>query len=335
MVFCCKIKIGKYTFDAFSEVEIRKTWKRFTDTATVKLPKALHYRDGDKILPVKRIGDFIKRGDKVEIQLGYNTQLFTEFVGYVAYSPKIDIPYEIVCEDEMWILKQKKVDVSIEDATVKQIVQAVAPEYQLDCIDEVYGDFSMKNTTPVLVFNELKKNAGIRTFFRYDKETGKIRLVCGKIYTDEQMPKKQPEYKFGYNIIKSSLRHISKEEAAVKIYASSVQADGTVIKVEAGQDGGDIVRLNNMYVLSKPELEQKVENYLANYDKAEGYSGEITTFGFPLVEHGQVVHIIDHIYEQRDSKHFVDEVEINVTPDGGYRKYIEVGQKYREDAELI
>ncbi len=238
MVFCCKIKIGTLEFDAFSKVEIKKTWKKFTDTAKIALPKNYYYRDGDKLKPVKRIGDFIKIGDEVVIQLGYNTQLFTEFKGYVSRSAKVGIPYEIDCEDEMWQLKKKEVSVSIEDATVRQIIEKAAPGYELDCIDEFFGDFSMVNTTPVLIFNELKRRAGIHTFFRYDKETDKIRLVCGKIYTDQKLPKKQPYYAYGHNIIDASLRYVTKEDARLKIYGSSVQANGSVVRAEVGENGG-------------------------------------------------------------------------------------------------
>lgn len=334
MVLCAKITIGSLTFDAFSRVEIKKTWKKFTDTASISLPKELYYREGNQIKRVERIGDWIKTGDRVEIQLGYNTQLFTEFVGYVARSPKVNIPYTIECEDEMWQLKKKEVSVSIEDATVRQIVEAAAPGYELDCIDEFYGDFSMEQTTPVLIFNELRQKAGIHTFFRYDKETGKIRLVCGKIYTDEQMPKKQPKYEYGHNIISASLQYISAEDAKVKIYGSSIQPNGSVIRAEVGESGGDIVRINHQKNLNQKQLEQELKRHLSAYEKTGGYHGEITTFGFPLVEHGQVVHIVDMLYEKRDSKHFVDEVEILVSPNDGYRKYITIGQKYREN-ELV
>lgn len=331
MVFCCKIKIGKLEFDAFSKVEIKKTWKKFTETAKIALPKNLYYKEGNQLKPVKRIGDFIKTGDEVVIQLGYNTQLFTEFKGYVSRSAKVGIPYVIECENEMWQLKKKEVSVSIEDATVRQIVEAVAPEYELDCIDEFFGDFSMMNTTPVLVFNEMKRRAGIHTFFRYDKETDKIRLVCGKIYTDEQLPKKQPYYAYGHNIIDATLQYVSKEDARLKVYGSSVQTNGSVIRVEIGENGGDIKRVNYQQAHNKKELEAKLKMWYRKYPKAEGYVGEITTFGFPLVEHGQVVHIEDKIYEERDSKHFVDMVEILVSPNDGYRKYITVGQKFKEN----
>lgn len=334
MVFCCKIKIGKYEFDAFHRIEIKKTWKRFTEIAKIALPKALYYREGDQIKPITRIGDFIKTGDLVEIKLGYNGQLFTEFKGYVCRGAKVGIPCVIECENEMWQLKKKEVSVSIEDATVKQIVQAVAPNYELDCIDEFFGDFSMMNTTPVLVFNEMKRRAGIYTFFRYDRKTNKIRLVCGKIYTDQKIPKNHPKYAYGYNIIDARLRYVNKEDARLKIYGSSIQANGSVVNAQIGENGGDIYRVSYRHEnYNIMRLEKQLKRLYNEYPKEGGYIGEITTFGFPLVEHGQVVHIEDKIFEKRNSKHFVDMVEIEVSPNGGYRKYITVGQKYKENAE--
>lgn len=111
----------------------------------------------------------------------------------------------------MWQLKRKQVDVSIKNATVKQIVQAVAPGYELDCIDEVYGNFSMKQTTAVKVFNELQEKAGIYTFFRNG------RLVCGKIYTDEKLPQNQPVFEYCENIIEHNLQYIYPDEAESEI----------------------------------------------------------------------------------------------------------------------
>jgi hypothetical protein len=108
MVPCIEILIGTLKFTAATETTI-KAGRTFTDTATIKLPKAIYYYDGNGILkPVEHLGNFIKVGDKVEIRLGYNRQLFTEFTGYVARSPRINIPYELICEDEMWQLKEKK-----------------------------------------------------------------------------------------------------------------------------------------------------------------------------------------------------------------------------------
>ena len=86
MVPCAEIIIGKLKFTAASEINIKKSWKNFTGTASIKLPKAIYYDDGSGVYKkVKHIGDYIKVGDKVEIKLGYNRQLFTEFLA-VSYT---------------------------------------------------------------------------------------------------------------------------------------------------------------------------------------------------------------------------------------------------------
>lgn len=323
MVPCIEITIGKLKFTAATEINIRKSWKTFTDTATVKLPKTIYYYDANGILkPVKHLGNFIRIGDKVEIKLGYNRQLFTEFTGYVARSPRITIPYEIICEDEMWQLKRKETSVSIENATVAQIIQAVAPGYQLDCIDEIYGDFSMKQTTAVKVFNELQEKAGIYTFFRDG------RLVCGKIYTDEKVSKKQPVFEYGENIIDHNLQYIYPEEAKVKLYVKSKNKDGTYTQVEVGEDGGDIEHWDFSAGLDKETLKKNAESRLKNKKTRGGYKGTITSFGWPRVEHGQVVQVVDKKYEERNTKNFVDEIEINLSANGGYRRIIDIAKIY-------
>ncbi len=323
MVPCAEIIIGKLKFTAAAEINIKKSWKNFTDTASIKLPKAIYYDDGSGVYKkVKHIGDYIKIGDKVEIKLGYNRQLFTEFLGYIARSPRINIPYELICEDEMWQLKRKEVNVSIENATVKQIIQAVAPGYELDCIDEIYGNFSMKQTTAVKVFNELQEKAGIYTFFRNG------RLVCGKIYIDEKVSKKKPVFEYGVNIIDNGLQYIYPDEAKVKLYFKCKQKDGTFLQVDVGEDGGDIEHWKLNENLTLEDLKKKANDRLRNLKTRGGFRGTITSFGWPIVEHGQVVQVIDKKYEERNTKNFIDEVEINFTANGGLRRTIELSKTY-------
>lgn len=326
MVPCIEILIGKLKFTAVTEVNIKKSWRSFTDTATIKLPKSIYYYDVNGILkPVEHLGKFIKVGAKVEIKLGYNRQLFSEFTGYVARSPRVNIPYELYCEDEMWQLKRKETSVSIENATVQQIIQAVAPGYELDCIDEIYGDFSMKQTTAVKVFNELQEKAGIYTFFRDG------RLVCGKIYSDEKVSKNQPVFEYCENIIDHNLQYIFPDEAKVKLYVKSKNKDGSYTQVEVGEDGGDIEHWEVPAMdMKEKELKAMGENRLKNLKRFGGYKGTITSFGWPRVEHGQVVKVLDKKYEERNTKNFVDEIEINITATGGYRRTIDIGKTYRD-----
>ncbi|CVK17154.1 hypothetical protein Ga0061079_11722 [Apibacter mensalis] len=321
MVFCCKITIGEYVFHGVHSLEIKSTWKMFTQTAKILLPKKMYYEKDSRYFPVTQIKDIFKRGDRVRIELGYNNSLDTRFEGYLSRSPRPTIPYELECEDEMWILKQKEVSVNRMSATVKQILQEAAPSYEIICPDEIYGDFSLLQTTPVKIFDELRKKAGLYTFFRGN------RLVCGLPYADPNMTETIPNLVFGNNIIESTLQYRDMEDCRVKIYGSSVQNNGTVIRVEAGENGGDIVRENYGTQLTKEELEIKVKRILETYKTRGGYSGDIRTFGWPVVQHGQKVHILDTgIYEKRDSINYVEEVVIRVSASEGFKQTLVIGK---------
>lgn len=321
MVFCCKITIGEYVFHGVHSLEIKSTWKMFTQTAKILLPKKMYYEKDNQYFPVTQIKEIFKRGDRVRIELGYNNSLDTRFEGYLSRSPRPTIPYELECEDEMWILKQKEVSVNRMSATVKQILQEAAPSYEIICPDEIYGDFSLLQTTPVKIFDELRKKAGLYTFFRGN------RLVCGLPYADPNMTETIPTLVFGNNIIESTLQYREPEDCRVKIYGSSVQNNGTVIRVEAGEPGGDIIRKNYDFQLTKEELEIKVKRILETYKTRGGYSGDIRTFGWPVVQHGQKVHILDTgIYEKRDSINYVEEVVIRVSASEGFKQTLVIGK---------
>lgn len=319
MVFNCRVRIGDYLFTSVAELSTESTWRKFTDTAKIKIPKAVYFKEGDKWKPVKNIKTHIKTGDPVSIECGYDTQYVTDFVGYVARSPRPTIPYEIECEDEMWQLKRKQVSVNLRNAKVKEIIEAAAPSYEVECVDEVYGAFSLKNVTPVEVFAELKKRAGLYTFFRGKK------LVCGLMYSDPNISTIRPLFKFGENIISSTLQYVDPVDVRIKVYGTSVQPDGSVIRAEVGDDGGDIVRWPESNK-SELELKRTIQRIHDQYKTRGGYDGNLTSFGFPSVSHGQTVHIADNnLYEQRDSYNLVESVKTRVSVSDGYRRIIEIG----------
>ncbi|MDI5894400.1 hypothetical protein [Flavobacterium algoritolerans] len=334
MVFCCRITIesaadqSKKFFDAASSIEIEKTWRKFTNTAVLQLPKGVYYQVGNTMFPMKSIKSLFKTGDLIKIELGYNRELKTEFEGYIARIQPT-IPVEFHCENEMYALKRKEVTVSIQNATVRQILQAAAPGYEIECADELYGDFSLYNTTPVKVFDELRKKAGLYTFFR-----GK-RLICGLPYSDDKLPTVIPQFEFGRNIIDNSLEYIAPEDCKVKVYGTSIQNDGSVISFDIGDEGGDIERVKYEFQISKEELEKTCKKKYDNVKTKGGYAGTVTSFGFPVVEHGQTIRVFDPgIYEKRDSMHYVDQVKISVSVSGGYRRVSTVG-KFVTEKKLL
>ena len=85
--------------------------------------------------------------------------------------------------------------------------------------------------------------------------------------------------------------------------------------------------LMNQMGLSQAQLKKKLERNYNLVKNFGGYEGTLTSFGFPIVRHGQTVRVVDTIYEQRDTMHLVDQVEISASPDGGYRRVLELGKE--------
>ncbi len=322
MVLNCKVTIGNLVFTAITNIEIVSTWQKFTDTANIKIPRELYFRENGKIKRLsKPIKDVIKPNDEVKIELGYNRQLVTEFEGYVAYTPKATIPYLIECEDEMFQLKQKEVSIHIEDATLRQILEKAAPGYEIDCPDEVYGDFSMASVTPVEIFNELKNRAGIYTFFR-----GK-RLVASMMYSDPKLSEIVANFKRGVNIIDSNIEHVRPEDVRVKIYYASKQKNGSILRESIGEVGGNIIRKTIGFGLSKKQLKKWLNTTYESIKSTGGITGDFRSFGFPKVVHGQTIRYVDDIYEETDSLHYVDEIIVRFSPNGGYKRIIKPSKR--------
>lgn len=321
MVLCCRIKIGPLTFTSIADVEITSSWRNFTDRAVIKIPRQLYYvKDGEVKQITKPINEILKTGDAVKIQLGYNRQYVTEFEGYMSRSPKPSFPYEIECEDEMYQLKRKTVSISEPNATVRQILEHVAPGYEVDCPDEVYGRISLKNTAPVKVFDHLRKTAGLFTFFR-----GK-RLVCGQVYDDPKVSDVVANYAFGTNIINDNLQFVAGDDIQTIIYGNVIQPNGIVVRAAVGNEGGNVIRRNFGMdkAISEKELEGILKREFDQMSVTGGYDGELQSFGFPHVVHGQTVRVKDEIYEKRDTEHFVDGVKTHFSPQSGYRRTLKI-----------
>ena len=117
-----------------------------------------------------------------------------------------------------------------------------------------------------------------------------------------------------------------------KAIGLSKQRNGSVLREEIGEDGGNIERWSLADNVSQKELKELLKKRYDRNRKHFGLSGTITSFGFPIVKHGQVVHFIDNIREKRDSKHFVDSVDISISPNGGYRRTIEISREFNANA---
>ena len=71
-----QVTVGNFRLPAITEIKIESSQNLLLDFASIE------FFGSKKIPKAKKILDFIKNGDKVEIKLGYNDNLNTYFKGF-------------------------------------------------------------------------------------------------------------------------------------------------------------------------------------------------------------------------------------------------------------
>jgi hypothetical protein len=326
----CLITIGPLKLEFVNEVEIITSIDQLTQTATIKLPKKLTLQHGERLVKS------IKTDMPVEIKLGYNGELRTEFIGYVSRSPKPSMPMEIYCEDEMYMLKKNPITKTFAPNTpLPDIIKAIAPGYKLD-VNNVsnIGDLVITKATPAKVLDKIRESFRQRSFFRFDDTVSataafkdRVILVVGKPYTSDDVKLTLPvKYHMQLNVASNSLEYKQKDDVKIKLKAvSHIQGKSDKkIVLELGDEFGE-QRTLDYYNLDEANLRKIATSELEKF-KGEGFKGDLTGFGIPFVKHGMQVQLIDEEYEVMDEKYLVDGVKINFGI-RGFRRVVKVGFK--------
>ncbi|MCC3159523.1 hypothetical protein LJ737_19935 [Hymenobacter sp. 15J16-1T3B] len=316
-----KITIGTLVIPFVHALDIDSSWQTLTDTCTIKLPRNIRLLNRAGQLP-----DAIKVGDRVVVQYGYAPALRTEFTGYVV-GVKEGPPCEIQCEDEMWLLKRKPLTHSWGQVSLQQLLEYVRTQsghaFEIQTLGATdLGKFVANKATGAQILDSLRKDYGIRCFFR-----GGV-LIAGDPY---QALTGAPRHQLAFrrNVISSDLQYVREQDVRVKIRAiSHVQGRKKGRKrlvAEAGDKLDGELRTYNYMGLDQAQLQARADAE-AKRLRFDGYRGTVTTFGEPLVEHGHVVTILDPDYPARSGDYAVDKVTKSFGV-GGSRRVITLGPK--------
>jgi hypothetical protein len=323
------------------EVEIESAWAKFTDTATITLPRNLNVLHEGVTTPLP---DLIGVGLPVTIRYGYDGQLRTEFTGYVS-ELKPGTPFVIKCEDQMWALKRQALpSKSWRSVTLRELLGYIIEQSGLSFpIQELgsltVGKYLINQATGAQVFDDLKKRFGLNCFFRHGV------LVAGKPYDEAKATRHR--YAFRQNIIEADLAYTNAADVALHFRATSTQADGkkvqvdasgvvktkkvkgdttaTVTALSAGIAKGELRTLIGPPGLSSAQLLAWV-NLEAARLRFDGYRGGLTSFGLPAAEHGDIANIADPDYPERAGAYFIDSVTKSFGVSGSRRK-LKLGPK--------
>ncbi|MEG2276681.1 MAG: hypothetical protein RSA53_05530 [Odoribacter sp.] len=310
----CKITIKgtkTWIFERIAGCEISLDSETLTDTCTIRLPK--------KITWANEAGVPLKRGDAVSVELGYDEELKTRFLGYIR-TVGTKIPVEINCEDSMWMLKKTAVKkLSYTSVTIDKLLKDILPpevDYKVFGEQNI-GQYRITVNTVAEVLDNLKEN-GIRSFFKLTD--GKPILYCGLFFP--ALNGKKTFFKSGLNVIENNTEFRRAEDIKLKVKATSLRSDNKRTEVTVGDDDGEVRSIFKCNV-DKKELESWAKQELEVL-KSDGLTGSIKTFGVPEVDKG------DHIYVEADESpkglYSVKKVEIEFG-ENGYRQTIELDRK--------
>lgn len=310
---CSKITIGDKHFDGVHEVRIKRSIHTIGATASVKVPVTAVLRQTGTPPAYVETARAIKPGDRVEIQLGYDGRLCTEFRGYVKQL-NLQTPLEILCEDEFYTTRRRNVTLQGK-TTLAAVLNAcgLAVGYAATLTLEA---FPADDKPVAWVLGQLQTKYGLAVWFDLE----------GRVYASEpyKVVSDPVKYRLRCNVVRDDdLKYQRAEDVKLRIKAVCIYRDGTKVEAVIGPKEGTEKKLYFYNVKDQRELAALADAELKRYSY-DGYAGKITTFLRPYAAPCMVAQIEDEVYRERDGRYFIESTETTYGTNGA-RRTVEIG----------
>jgi len=306
-----------FTFANVSKVSVSRSYDKQTQTASVTLPRNVNYNKKNIYEGANAI---MRRGDKIKIIAAYFPNETVIFTGYIS---KINnnVPVEILCEDEMFLLKQAispnlsfpSVDLN---TFIGKMLTNINVPYKVDLTAQL-GQIRLQEVSIGKVLQVLRDQYGLFSFFK----NGVLRVGL-PFYKEEAM---KAVFLFE-KMIKDgmSLTYLKKDDVKVQIKGILI-INNQREEFIYGDPSGDI---RTVFQLggTKADLDAKCNSFLeqANYT---GYYGSFKTFLEPLVVPGDYAVVDSWKYPERKGKYLIKSVTTEVSVTDGGKQTIELERK--------
>jgi hypothetical protein len=300
-----------------NDVTITRSFDNQTQTAKVILPRNLKYNnkniyEGENAL--------IKRGDRIELYAGYLPNMPLLFSGYIS---KINnnVPLEILCEDEMFLLKQKQApNLSYRTVNLRTFIEKVLGDSKIpfEALNAELGQIRTQNASIGKVLQVLRNDYGLYSYFVNGT------LYVGLAFQIDQA--KEQVFLFERQMIVDGmdLIYLKKEDVKVQIKGVLIGKDNKKTEYSYGDSDGEL-RTIFQYGGTKAELDQKAKSFLEQMNYT-GYYGSFNTFLEPTVVPGDHAIIDSYKYPERKGTYLIKSVETSFGTNGGRQK-IELERK--------
>lgn len=319
------------------EVHIKRSLHTYEDTALLTLPSVCSVSYNGKRAPgVVTVNTLFNDGDRIEIRLGYDYQLQTEFKGFIKRR-NLQMPLVVECEGYSWQLKRNKINNTWKRITVKDLLkQAVAgtdidPDKIICTVDITLANLAASNATGADIIKKIHQETDNNLSIYFIAPDV---LWCGLVYSptaagDDAFGLNRVNYRLGYNVIRdNSLKE--------RVLEDNVLIQGYVKKTSTGQKlyGEGTVGVLGQVRKFKKFLNRIVEaavlktlaqekQYRKNY---VGYEGKIYGFLAPYCLPGWTANVTDSRYPEKNGIYIIEATEI-IFGQNGARRQVEIGPK--------
>lgn len=310
-----EIKIDGKIIPLITAVSVKMDVTQLANTATVELPATAFKRR------LAQVAD-IRRGQKVEIRLGYDDRNEVEFDGYVNRRTDKDGGMIVECEDAMFLFRQTQMaNQEFVNPTMKSLLGKVAQAVggiKVDTkLDYSYEKFVFQNASAFDVLKKIQEETKAHVYLTTDNV-----LHVEPQYIEKSS--KVVKYSFQANICRDGLnltwKDTTENPLIVEVEGTGkVNGKVTKVTVTSGKAGGDRIKEKIRGIVDKKTLQSIADDMLASRNHT-GFEGSFDAWLRPFVTAGDFVELIDDEDETRNGKYYVKSVETTFDSGGGKRK---------------
>lgn len=303
---------GQVAIRKVSAVDIETSVRNVCQSATITLPRNI------SALQQQQLKTLIRRGDKVQVYLGYNGSLdVLEFEGFVTRTGA-DVPVKIELKDALWPVLQKPFNKAYTNAYVPDVIKdLVGDGFKVQAMEASIGPLRCEQCTVADVLKKLADDFGLVTYLKNGT------VFCGELLDADA---RTAAYDQAKNIKNSDLKYRVADDVKLKVTAKSVKANGEKLEVEVGDPDGEQRTLTYYGITSVDELKKLATADMEKY-KYDGYEGGFKGFGIPVCQHGDKVQLSDAQYPERAGSYLAESVAVSFGP-GGFERDIKLAQEW-------
>lgn len=307
------ITVGAWRLAMIDSVKVNKSVETLSDTAVIVLP-------GTYINAGINVEDKIFVGDEVEIRLGYDGDIKTEFKGYLKSIQTDDGGITLECEDALYMWRQPLDDIQLANVSLKTVLQKVCTavnaltgnSYTVMCDYEFnYEKFTFYKANAIDVLKQVQEETRANIYF--DGSVLHIHAPYSQIVNAEPVI-----YDFAVNVEKSELKYVKAADKNTCVEVTYYTPDGEKKNINVGSPKG--TKIQRTISVNDGASAKKVAESEYSLWCYDGYEGSLTGWLVPFVEPAYKVTVRDSEYPQKTGTYYVIATEVSFSSSGGVRK---------------